>query len=164
MKANLSRLHHWGKPPKEPIAAVVAKWQLHVPRGTHHTIAARQCCFLALSTTIAMSSAVDNGASSDLTLRKPAAPTEATAPPPSSQETTTVSKKEPPPEKASDSRRRTWVIASFWAIVVFLGLPIWWNSTSIYRANLPVEQMLEWSDGKVCWRPLHFTRLHDQSG
>ena len=58
-------------------------------------------------------------------------------------------RKDPPPEKPSDVRRRSWVILSFWLIVIFLGLPIWWYTTSIYRANLPVEQMLNWADGKV---------------
>ena len=63
--------------------------------------------------------------------------------------------KEPPPEKPSDARRRSWVILSFWVIVLCLGLPIWWNTTTIYRANLPLSQMLEWSDGKASWRESH---------
>lgn len=57
--------------------------------------------------------------------------------------------KSPPPEKPSDERRRTFAVLSFWAIVVFLGLPIWWMSTTIYRAHLPLIGMLEWADGKV---------------
>lgn len=60
-----------------------------------------------------------------------------------------ASPKEPPPEKESDSRRRTSVILSFWLIVLLLGLPIWWKTTTIYRANLPLDGMLEWADGKV---------------
>lgn len=59
-------------------------------------------------------------------------------------------RKEPPPEKPSDVQRRTRVILAFWSIVLFFGLPIWWKTTSIYRASLPVEEMLEWSDGRVC--------------
>lgn len=66
--------------------------------------------------------------------------------------------KEPPPEKASDTRRRAWVIFSFWIIVVCLGLPIWWKTTSIYRANLPLAQMLDWADGKAC-RPVFPLRI-----
>jgi Phosphatidylinositol-glycan biosynthesis class S protein len=33
--------------------------------------------------------------------------------------------------------------------VIFLGLPLWWKTTNIYRAKLPLELMDEWSDGKV---------------
>ena len=60
----------------------------------------------------------------------------------------TASKK-PPPESAHDIRVRTLVISSFWAIVIFLGLPIWWWTTSIHRSRLPLQEMLEWADGKV---------------
>lgn len=56
---------------------------------------------------------------------------------------------EPPPEKPSDIKRRTSVVTSFWLIVLLLGLPIWWYTTSIYRANLPLDGMLQWADGKV---------------
>lgn len=66
-----------------------------------------------------------------------------------------VARKEPPPEKPTDVRRRSLVILSFWAIVLCLGLPIWWKTTSIYRASLPVDEMLDWSDGRVCNGP-HF--------
>lgn len=59
-------------------------------------------------------------------------------------------KKQPPPESRESIRVRSLVIGSFWAIVVFLGLPIWWWTTSIYRARLPLQEMLEWADGKVC--------------
>ncbi|KAH6667079.1 phosphatidylinositol-glycan biosynthesis class S protein [Plectosphaerella plurivora] len=61
--------------------------------------------------------------------------------------------KEPPPEKPADVRRRTKVVLSFWAVVLFLGLPVWWITTSIYRAPLPVGEMLDWADGKAC-RPV----------
>lgn len=57
---------------------------------------------------------------------------------------------EPPPEKPSDIRRRTLVIFSFWLIVLCLGLPIWWRTTAIPRANLPLDEMMDWADGKVC--------------
>jgi GPI-anchor transamidase subunit S len=62
----------------------------------------------------------------------------------------TQTKKLPPPEKPSDARRRGHIILSFWLIVLCLGLPIWWKTTSIYRADLPIQEMLDWSDGKVC--------------
>lgn len=61
----------------------------------------------------------------------------------------TSTRKQPPPEKPSDIRRRSHVILSFWLIVLFLGLPIWWKTTTIYRADLPLQEMLEWADGKV---------------
>lgn len=58
-------------------------------------------------------------------------------------------KKNPPPESIENIRTRSHVILSFWAIVIFLGLPIWWWTTSIHRARLPLRDMLEWADGKV---------------
>ncbi|KAK2608557.1 GPI transamidase component [Conoideocrella luteorostrata] len=58
--------------------------------------------------------------------------------------------KQPPPEKPSEIRRRTYVILSFWFIVLVLGLPIWWKTTTIYRADLPLERMLQWANGKAC--------------
>jgi len=88
----------------------------------------------------------DNGAPDS---QPPAADTgakTATPPPPRT-------KKQPPPEKASDVRRRSYIILSFWLIVLCLGLPIWWKTTTIYRADLPVQEMLDWADGKVCAPP-----------
>ena len=58
-------------------------------------------------------------------------------------------KKQPPPESLDSLRVRSLVISSFWAIVIFLGLPVWWWTTSIYRARLPLQEMLDWADGKV---------------
>jgi hypothetical protein len=58
-------------------------------------------------------------------------------------------RKEPPPEKPESTRLRYLVLLSFWAIVILLGLPVWWATTSIYRAPLPMEQMMDWADGKV---------------
>jgi len=58
-------------------------------------------------------------------------------------------KKEPPLESAESFRIRSLVIFSFWAIVLFLGLPVWWRTTAIYRARLPLSQMMDWADGKV---------------
>lgn len=60
-----------------------------------------------------------------------------------------VARKQPPPEKPADIRRRTLVIVSFWLIVLCLGLPIWWQTTTIYRAKLPLDDMLDWADGRV---------------
>ncbi|RYP62890.1 hypothetical protein DL771_009539 [Monosporascus sp. 5C6A] len=62
---------------------------------------------------------------------------------------TIAPRKEPPPEKPADVRRRSLVVLSFWVIVILLGLPIWWKTTSIYRANLPLDEMMDWADGKL---------------
>ena len=58
-------------------------------------------------------------------------------------------KKQPPPEKPEEIKLRFFVLLSFWALIVFLGLPIWWKTTTIYRANLPLDQMMDWADGRV---------------
>ncbi|EPE03834.1 phosphatidylinositol-glycan biosynthesis class s protein [Ophiostoma piceae UAMH 11346] len=70
--------------------------------------------------------------------------------------------KNPPPEKPADVRRRGAVILSFWLIVGLLGLPIWWYTTTIYRANLPLDEMMEWADGKAC-RPVFPLRIAVQA-
>jgi phosphatidylinositol glycan class S len=59
----------------------------------------------------------------------------------------------PPPEKPEAIRTRFTVIAAFWAVIIFLGFPIWWKTTSIYRAHLPVQEMVDWANGKTC-RPV----------
>lgn len=60
-----------------------------------------------------------------------------------------ASKKQPPPESLESIRVRSLVVASFWVIVILVGLPTWWWTTSIHRARLPLREMLEWADGKV---------------
>ncbi|RAK92206.1 hypothetical protein BO79DRAFT_235521 [Aspergillus costaricaensis CBS 115574] len=67
--------------------------------------------------------------------------------------TTTPTPRLPPPEKPEAIRTRFKVIAAFWAVIIFLGFPIWWKTTSIYRASLPVPEMIDWADGKTC-RPV----------
>ena len=57
--------------------------------------------------------------------------------------------KRPPPEKSESLNLRVLVIASFWAVVILLGVPVWLWTTSIHRANLPLEDMLAWAQGKV---------------
>ncbi|KAI9834694.1 MAG: GPI transamidase component [Phylliscum demangeonii] len=59
-------------------------------------------------------------------------------------------KKTAPPEPAEHVRRRGYIILSFWAVIILLGLPIWRWTTSIYRATLPVGEMTEWAEGKAC--------------
>lgn len=54
-----------------------------------------------------------------------------------------------PPEKPEAVWTRTKVILAFWFVIIFLGLPMWWKTTSIYRARLPLQEMIDWADGKV---------------
>jgi hypothetical protein len=58
-------------------------------------------------------------------------------------------KKEPPPEKPESIRLRALVIFSFWVIILVVGVPIWWKTTTIYRASLPLDQMKDWAEGRV---------------
>jgi Phosphatidylinositol-glycan biosynthesis class S protein len=62
----------------------------------------------------------------------------------------TIAKKQPPPETPEAIWLRSKIILSFWAVIVFLGLPVWWQTTSIYRARLPIQEMLDWGEGRVC--------------
>ncbi|KXJ86830.1 phosphatidylinositol-glycan biosynthesis class S protein [Microdochium bolleyi] len=93
--------------------------------------------------------------------------------------TPSAARKPPPPEKKNEILRRSSVIASFWFIVLCLGLPIWWHTTTIHKAPLPLTQMTEWADGLACppqyplyvqfeastLEPKHYTKLleHTQS-
>ncbi|KAI4929585.1 uncharacterized protein J4E92_005250 [Alternaria infectoria] len=58
--------------------------------------------------------------------------------------------KQPPPETKESLWLRRLSILSFWVVVVFLGLPIWLKTTAIYRAELPLQDMTDWAEGKVC--------------
>ncbi|KAJ4358506.1 GPI transamidase component [Didymosphaeria variabile] len=69
-------------------------------------------------------------------------------------ETTTMAStneepKQPPPETPQSLWLRRAVIASFWAVVAFLGLPVWWRTTAIYRAELPLQDMMSWANAQV---------------
>ncbi|KAH8700826.1 putative GPI transamidase component PIG-S [Talaromyces proteolyticus] len=55
-----------------------------------------------------------------------------------------------PPERADAIWTRTKVVLSFWAVIIFFGIPMWWKTTSIYRASLPLEEMMSWAEGKAC--------------
>lgn len=46
-------------------------------------------------------------------------------------------------------KKRSWVVFSYW-LFVFIGIPIWWKLTEIYRAKLPLAQMDNWSKGHMC--------------
>ncbi|KZM19909.1 attachment of GPI anchor to protein [Ascochyta rabiei] len=56
----------------------------------------------------------------------------------------------PPPEPKEGQWLRRAAILSFWAVIVLLGLPVWWKTTAIYRAELPLQDMTAWAEGKVC--------------
>lgn len=55
----------------------------------------------------------------------------------------------PPPESPSAVWTRRIIIFAFWAVVATLGLPHWIWTTSIYRSDLPAEQMTQWAEGRV---------------
>jgi phosphatidylinositol glycan class S len=59
------------------------------------------------------------------------------------------SPKSPPPESAESIWLRRLAVLSFWAVVLLLGLPIWLKTTAIYRAELPLQQMTDWAEGRV---------------
>lgn len=60
------------------------------------------------------------------------------------------SPEKPPPETKESIFLRRATILSFWAVVIFLGLPLWLKTTAVYRAALPLQDMTEWANGKVC--------------
>lgn len=54
-----------------------------------------------------------------------------------------------PPERPAAVWTRRMIIAAFWAVALFLGLPHWTWTTSIHRSTLPLESMNAWAEGKV---------------
>ncbi|KAG8168004.1 hypothetical protein KVR01_003693 [Diaporthe batatas] len=84
------------------------------------------------------------------------------APPASVAASASSRRREPPPERPSDSRRRSLVILSFWVVVLCLGLPVWWQTTTIPRARLPLDEMMDWAAGKAC-RPVFPLRISIQA-
>lgn len=55
-----------------------------------------------------------------------------------------------PPETREAVWTRTFVVTAFWCVVLFLGLPMWWKTTSVYREKIPLDEMQDWADGNVC--------------
>ncbi|KAF9203540.1 hypothetical protein BGZ49_006295 [Haplosporangium sp. Z 27] len=49
----------------------------------------------------------------------------------------------------SRDRSRRLILLSVW-VVVLLGLPLWWKTTRVYRAELPYEDIEQWNDWKTC--------------
>ncbi|KAI4143309.1 MAG: hypothetical protein L6R39_004619 [Caloplaca ligustica] len=80
------------------------------------------------------------------------------APSVTAESVTETPKKQPPPESKESIRLRQLVILSFWAIVIFLGVPIWLWTTSTHRARLPLQEMLDWAEGRAC-RPAFPLRI-----
>lgn len=61
------------------------------------------------------------------------------------------SRSQGPPAEAKESLwSRRYVILSFWLVAALLGLPVWLKTTAIYRAELPLQTMTDWAEGKVC--------------
>lgn len=58
--------------------------------------------------------------------------------------------KSPPQETPQHVQRRRLIILSLWAIVLAIGLPIWYHTTAVYRAVLPLQLMTDWAEGRVC--------------
>ncbi|CUS13171.1 unnamed protein product [Tuber aestivum] len=70
--------------------------------------------------------------------------------PPESAVSVSQKRKSPPPDTPENTRNRSLVILSFWVVVITVGLPLWWVTTAIYRAPLPLNEMQSWADGRAC--------------
>ncbi|KAL7268351.1 GPI transamidase component [Rhizina undulata] len=62
----------------------------------------------------------------------------------------TKQKKSPFHDTSEAFQTKPLVILSFWLVVILLGLPLWWRTTAIYRADLPLKEMQSWADGRAC--------------
>lgn len=40
------------------------------------------------------------------------------------------------------------IIAAFWAVIL-IGIPLWWKTTQVYRANLPFKEIEDWRTRQV---------------
>lgn len=58
-------------------------------------------------------------------------------------------RKLPPPEKKEHVKTRRLIIFSLWAIIAFLGVPAWYATTTVPRAELPLASMNRWAEGRV---------------
>lgn len=48
-----------------------------------------------------------------------------------------------PLEDKYNAKLRTFSIFSYFIVLVIFGIPIWWYTTRVYRANLPLDEMLD---------------------
>ncbi|CCJ31432.1 unnamed protein product [Pneumocystis jirovecii] len=46
-------------------------------------------------------------------------------------------------------KQKRWIVATYWFFVL-LAIPIWWKTTEIYRAKLPLKLMDKWAKGQMC--------------
>ena len=56
---------------------------------------------------------------------------------------------QPPPETREEITTRRWIILTLWAMVALCGLPAWYATTTVPRADLPLEAMNLWAEGHV---------------
>jgi phosphatidylinositol glycan class S len=99
------------------------------------------------------------------TAREPIADTEAKEETKYAMSEAVSAVKKPPPEDPRETNLRSLVLLSFWVIVIFFGLPVWWWTTSIHRSRLPLSEMQDWADGKVIpqGRPFGYLQLLTRS-
>lgn len=71
--------------------------------------------------------------------------------------TAALTRKQPPPESRQELKTRRWIIFCFWAVVAFFGLPVWYATTTVPRASLPLDSMNQWAEGQVslCQREIY---------
>lgn len=62
---------------------------------------------------------------------------------------TALAKKTPPAESPEAITNRRWILFSFWAVALFIGLPLWVLTTTVPRASLPLTSMNQWANGQV---------------
>lgn len=60
-----------------------------------------------------------------------------------------AARKLPPPERRGEVRTRRRIILSLWMIIALLGIPAWYATTTVPRADLPLDSMNQWAEGRV---------------
>lgn len=58
-----------------------------------------------------------------------------------------------------ERKRGRWAALSIAAIVIIVGIPLWWRTTETYRAWLPVSQIKDLANLQVCFFFLHLLAL-----
>ncbi|KAM0752222.1 hypothetical protein T439DRAFT_324288, partial [Meredithblackwellia eburnea MCA 4105] len=70
----------------------------------------------------------------------------------------------PPPTLKQDPWTRSAVTAAFWAVAL-VGVPYWWNTTTIERLQLPNQRVHAWKSKSPCYlRPPVSLRVHSSAG